>query len=102
MIEVRFDNLVIMKAANLEMTRASKACDELTHLMSVGYLNTQTGVDKAEEAKEHLTKARDLLAQVDTPEANATRAGIEATLVAQDMIIRRIKFSMKLREMGLG
>lgn len=102
MIEVRFDDLVIAKAANLEMNRAKKACDELNHLMSIGYLNTQTGVDKAEEAKAHLTKAHDLLARIDTPEVNATRAGIQATITAQDMVIRRIKLSMKLRELGLS
>ena len=102
MISVQFDSLFITKAANMEMNRANKACEELTHLMTIGYLNSQTGLDKAEEAKMHLVKARDLLARIDTPEVNATRNAIDATITAQDMIIRRIKFSMKLRELGLS
>lgn len=102
MTTVQVDTTFLLAATNLEMTKANKATNELNRLASVGYLNSQTGLDTAEEVKMHLAKAHALLDKIDTPETNATKAGIEATIAAQNMIIERIKFSMKLKEMGLA
>lgn len=101
MTTVHVDATFILAAVNLEMTKANDATTELNRLASIGYLNSQMGLDKAGEVKAHLMKARDLLVRVNTPEAKATLTGIEANIAAQDMIIQRIEFSMKLKEMGL-
>ena len=84
----------ILAAVNAEMSKASKACDELNRLMSIGYLNSQTGLDVAKTAKAHLMKAYELLGMVDFPEAKATRYGIAVTMASQDLIISRIELSL--------
>lgn len=98
MSTVQFDATFILAAANLEMTKANIAVTELNRLATIGYLDSQTGLDKAEEVKAHLTRAYALLDKVDTPDANATKTGLAATIAAQDLIIHRIKGSMKLKE----
>ena len=101
MTTVQVDTTFILAAVNLEMTKANKATNELNHLTSIGYLNSQTGLDKAEEAKVHLMKAYALLDKVNFPGTDATKDGIKSTIATQDTIIDGIKFSMKLQEMGL-
>ena len=84
----------ILAAANMEMSKAGKASDELNRLMAIGYLNSQTGLDIANSVKTHLTKAYELLDRVDTPGVKALQCNILVTIGRQDMIIRRIELSL--------
>jgi len=98
MSTVRIDETFVLAAVNLEMTKANNATKELNYLASIGYLNSQTGLDKAEEVKEHLMKAYTLLDKVDLPNAKDTRTALAATIAAQDLIIHRIEGSKNLKE----
>lgn len=91
---VQFLPNFILAAVNQEMAKADKASAELNRLMSVGYLNSQTGLDKAREVKTHLTKARDLLDRVDAPGVKQLQANISVTIRRQDLVIRRIELSL--------
>lgn len=94
MTTVQFDATFILGAVNLEMTRANIAVTELNRLTTIGYLDSQTGLDKAEEVKTHLTRAYALLEKVDTPDAKAAKTGLAATIATQDLVIHRIKGSI--------
>ena len=91
---VRVSPNFVLAAANMEMTKAAKSSDELYRLMTIDYINSQTGLDVATEVKTHLMKAHDLLDLVDTPDAKATQLGIAAAIGRQDMIIRKIELSI--------
>jgi hypothetical protein len=90
---VQFAPEFILAAANMEMTKAGKASDELYRLMNIGYINSQTGLDVAKNVKTHLTKAYELLDLVNNPEAKATQLTLAETMARQD-IIRNIELSL--------
>lgn len=91
---VKFTPNFILAAVNANMTKARNASDELTRLMNIGYINSQTGLDVAKDVKAHLMKAYELLDLVDIPEAKMTQFAIGATITRQDIIIRNIELSL--------
>ena len=46
MTTVKIDATFILAAANLEMSKANKACEELNHLATTGYLNSQNEIKR--------------------------------------------------------
>ena len=94
MTTVQFTPEFVLAAANVAMTKASNATNELYRLMEIGYLNSQTGLDTAKEIKKHLTTAYELLDKVNIPEAKVNQVLIGHSIARQDMIIRNIELSM--------
>ena len=91
---IQFTPNFVLAASNMELTKAQEAVQELNRLMSIGYMNSQTGLDVARDAKAHLVKAYELLAMVDIPEAKSMRSYIATTIGNQEIIIRRIELSL--------
>jgi hypothetical protein len=94
MESVHFAPEIILAAATSEMNKAEIAMKELRRLMDIGYLNSQTGLDKAEEARQHLVKAYDLLGRVQFPAAALLRSTTGKVLAEHEQIIRRIKLTL--------
>lgn len=91
---VKFTPEFVLAAVNANMTKASKASDELLRLANIDYINSQTGLDVANEVKTYLTKAYELLDLVDIPETKATQFAIGAAITRQNTIIRNIELSL--------
>lgn len=89
---VHINSVLILAAANSELKKATEKTAELNRLAEIGYLNSQTGLDVATETREHLVKAYDLLARVDSLDVMHSRAGIKLAIEKQDTIIWRIRF----------
>ena len=94
MATVNFNPTLILAMVNLESERANKIQKELTRLQSIGYLNSQTGLDLAKTARQHMQKAYDLLEHLSTPEATVLRRLIVDTMLVQERIIARIEVAM--------
>lgn len=97
MATVNFDPTLILAMVNLESEKVHKIEQELTRLQSIGYLNSQTGLDLAKTARQHLWKAYDLLEHLSTPEATILRRLIVDTMMVQERIIARIEVHMLMK-----
>lgn len=89
---VHISDTLILAAANSEMKKAAEKTAELNRLAEIGYLNSQTGLDVAIDARNHLVKAYDLLGRINTLDAMHSRAGTKLAIERQDEIIWKIRF----------
>lgn len=94
MTTVKFDVTFLLDIVVKELAKAEELGKELERLMSIGYLTSQTGLDKAEEMKAHLTKAYNILCEVNIPEAEPQKLYAAVTLANHDRLIEKIKLSM--------
>lgn len=92
---VHIDPGFLLRAVNLELTKADEAVRELNRLASIGYRNSQTGLDVALGGKEHLIKARELVEHVNIPMIEPVKRRISECIGRQDYIIWSIELSMQ-------
>lgn len=92
---VHIDTGFLLRAVNLELAKADEAVRELNRLATIGYRNSQTGLDVARSAKEHLMKARDLIEPVNIPMAEPAKRRISEAIGRQDYIIWSIELYLK-------
>lgn len=94
MSTVQISSDFVLAAIDMEMTKALNATRELVRLDSIGYSNSQTGLDVAREGKSHLVKVYELYALINDPEVKAVQSEIAEAIGKQEIIIRRIELSL--------